>query len=74
MYETVKTVLDRAAQLLIDKSSGKELVILVDKCVKNELFDCDILSEEDSETFDEENELSLSGHKALELLLVSLSM
>ena len=70
IYDTIKAILDRAAPLLIDKSSAKELVTLVTKCVNHELLDDDLSSEEDSETFDRD-EVSTSGRKALDLLLVS---
>ncbi len=43
---------------------------LATKCVNGEVLDDDIASEEDSETFDED-EVSTSGRKALDLLLVS---
>jgi hypothetical protein len=65
-------VLDRAAPLLIDKSSAKELVTLVTKCVNDEILDEAISGEDDSETFDEDD-VSASGRKALDLLMVSFS-
>lgn len=68
IYDTIKAILDRAAPLLIDKSSGKELVILVTKCVNHELLDDDLTTDTDSEIYDD---VSTSGRKALDLLLVS---
>ncbi|CAB3993317.1 sister chromatid cohesion PDS5 homolog B-like, partial [Paramuricea clavata] len=73
IFETIKAILDRAAPLLIDTSSGKELVTLVTKCVNDEVLDDDVSSEEDSETFDRD-EVGTNGRKALDLLLTCVTV
>lgn len=72
MFETIKAILDRAAPLLIDKSSAEALVTLVTTCVNNgSVHDEHLSSEDDSEAFDGDEQITTSARKSLDLLLVS---